>query len=46
VRAISAEVQGQSRDIREKLREELTPAEQKEIRETLPDARVGEVFTK
>lgn len=46
VRAISAEVQGQSRDVREKLREELTSAEQKEIRETLPDARVGEVFTK
>ena len=35
-----------SKDLRKALQEELSPTEQKEMREALPDAGISEVFTK
>lgn len=47
VREISKKsIETDSKDLRKALQEELSPKEQKEIREALPDAWVSEVFTK
>lgn len=47
VREISKKsIETDSKDLRKALQEELSPTEQKEMREALPDAGISEVFTK